>query len=530
MSLIDGVVRVDQQGDKVILLGLVGIVKFLKGLHLLHVAGLGSDLLPAIHTIREYHLQRTAHVIERSVMPSPGLARLLRLHAADDVVGSGILQSQAAAHQRRDDNLIVVVCRQTDACPGQFRRPNQEFMGRSVPHPDGQRRLGQEHMGGSVNAHEGEIVCHIQPLRVLAAHNQVLEQAVTSKSLGALRISALVQVIELDPHTVDQFLGLLSRHPARFQIRLIIGVHILIKPSRGDRVSRGLHLQKLLHKPETLTGLPESLRPLSRHSPAVCRDGQKLLLSRPIPAFCRLALRQIRVAVRVSDNRRAADQHGFQQHMLRGVIRVSHAAARQFPANFLHDALESDSQHLLILYRHMPHTVVEIISRREHVVGHGPQCLRRHIRCGQLAGGLPLPVPVRLGDLLFRLFRYVEGIRLPGGHRVKLRLQPLKGKLRECLTAPGRDGGTAHNQLLLTDNNRNVVENMGKSLRLAHDFRLVLRLPVGFRKQHCPGRLDLRHLRVQVLHQAGNPLALWRLRTVILCHSITSLEKQHNPT
>ncbi len=91
MGHVDGIVCVDQKGNVIRHLLLVSIEEFFEGLHLLHIAGLDTDLLTLIHTIGKYQFQRTAHVKESSVMPAAGLAGALRLYAADDIVFSGIL-------------------------------------------------------------------------------------------------------------------------------------------------------------------------------------------------------------------------------------------------------------------------------------------------------------------------------------------------------------------------------------------------------------------------------------------------------
>ena len=136
MSHINGIVCVDQQLDGIIHLHLVCMIKFLEGLHILDIAGLRPYLYSLVHTVGKYQLQRTAHIEERGVMPPFGLARLLRLHAADDVVLPGILQRQSSADQGRNDDFIVVICRKPDPGTCQFRCLDQKFMRRTVPHTD----------------------------------------------------------------------------------------------------------------------------------------------------------------------------------------------------------------------------------------------------------------------------------------------------------------------------------------------------------------------------------------------------------
>ncbi len=161
MGHIDGIVRVHQQGDVVIHLLLIGIIELLKGSHVLHGPGLYANLLALVPAIGEHQLQGTAHVVERRVMPALRLPRFLGLHAADDIVVPGVLQGKASAQQRGDNDFIIVIRRQADACPRQICRLQQQLVGRLVPHPDGKGRLGQEHMLGGRDAHKAQVVSHI---------------------------------------------------------------------------------------------------------------------------------------------------------------------------------------------------------------------------------------------------------------------------------------------------------------------------------------------------------------------------------
>jgi len=50
-------------------------------------------------------------------------------------------------------------------------------------------------MHGSLDTHEGKVICHIFAFLVLTAYNQVLEQGITSKALSAGRVTDFVEVI-----------------------------------------------------------------------------------------------------------------------------------------------------------------------------------------------------------------------------------------------------------------------------------------------------------------------------------------------
>ena len=128
-------------------------------------------------------------------MPAFRFSGFLRFHTADDVVSSGIFERQPPAHQRRDDHFVIIVSRQSDTGPCQLRRMDQQILRRTVPYPDGQGRLRQKDMHGTGNTHKGQIVCHILSVFVLSAYDQILEQAVSCKSLSTCCITALIQVV-----------------------------------------------------------------------------------------------------------------------------------------------------------------------------------------------------------------------------------------------------------------------------------------------------------------------------------------------
>ena len=128
MCHINGIISIYKQGNEIFHLFLICIIELIEALHLCDIAGLDTDLYPFVHTIRENHLQRTAHVKECSVMPALCLTCLLRFYTADDVIFSGICKRKAAVLQCRNDNLIIVISRKSDSCSCKLCSLDQEFM------------------------------------------------------------------------------------------------------------------------------------------------------------------------------------------------------------------------------------------------------------------------------------------------------------------------------------------------------------------------------------------------------------------
>ena len=142
-------------------------------------------------------------------------------------------------------------------------------MWRTVPYSDGKRRHRQMYMHGCKDTHNRKIVCHIVSVFVLSAYDQVLEKAVTCKSLCGCCITYFVKIVEFDPDTVKEFLCCFSGNNTLINVCLIIRIHILVKTSRRNRMSAGFNLQKLLYEPERLTCLVEAGRSVCRYTAAV---------------------------------------------------------------------------------------------------------------------------------------------------------------------------------------------------------------------------------------------------------------------
>ena len=164
----------------------------------------------------------------------------------------------------------------------------------------------------------------------------------------------------------------------------------------------------------------------------------------------------------------------------------------------------------------MTDAIVKIVARRKHVVRHRRQRFRRHISRRKLAGRLSLPIPVRLMQLFLCLVRNIERICRPCLHRLKFSLQPFPGKLRISLAASWCDRCRTHDQLLIPNDDRDIVQNMLKRFCAPDDHRFVFRLLIGLCDQHGSRSFNFRHFSVEMLHQSGDPLALRNCLRIIL--------------
>ena len=510
---VDGVVGVDQKLDEVIHLCAIRILEFLVGGHLLHGLGLGTDLHALVHAAREYHLKGTAHIEERRIVPAVGLCRLLRLDASDDVVVTGIRKRQSSALQSGNDHFIIIISGESDSRPSQLCRTNEKFVGGSVPNAHREGGLRKEHVLGGGHRHEGQIVGGVHAVFILSARNEVLEQAVARKALGRCRIATLVEVIELDPYAIHQLLRILATHPTRIQILFIIRIHILVKSSGRDRMSAGLDLQQHLYKPKGLARLAEAFRTVLGNATARRRNVKQLALSRKRNLGLCHGLSQRRIASCISDGCLTAHDHRTKEVTLLGVMTVARRQSGQRILGFLDDAAVANRQDLLVVGGQVTDSVVKVIAGRENVVRHGKLGLIGHIGGRQLACGSSLPILIHLGEGRLGGIRDVEGIRRAMLYRIKFRLQPLKGILGKYLTSAGGLGGRSDDQLILTNDNGQILQDVLERLGTACDDRLTLGLLVGFGQKHRAVRLNLGQLRVEGIHKLRDSRRPWqRLR------------------
>ena len=508
MRLVDRVVGVDEKLDEVIHLRLVRVVEIVKGLHGLELARIGADLFTGILTSRENELERTAHIEERGVMPAVGLRGCLRLYATDDIVVARVRESYASGEKRGNDHLVVVIRGQTDTRSRQLSRADQELVRRTVPYANGERRRGEENVHSRIDAHEGNVVGRIDAVCVLTACDEVLEEAVACKALCGSGVTAFVEVVELDPNAVHQLLREFTGDRLFLQILLEVRIHVLVKTTGRDRVTAGFHLQKHLDKPEGLTSLVEVSRAEFGNAFAVESNATKLSLSFEILTTVRHCVRKLCVALRVGDDRLTADDNGVEEMMALCVIAVAEIQLRESRLRFLDDTAVAHAQYLSVINGNVSDAVVEIVARRKNIVRDRGERLGSHIGGRKITCGLALPIFMHFSQSSLCLLGNVEGVRSACFDSIEFCLQPFKRIFREGLTAARRLSCASDDQFLITNGDRDILQNMRERFRAAKNNRLTLRFAVRFRQQNSTVRFDFRHFFVQVFDKTTDSVSL----------------------
>ena len=518
---VDCVVCVYKQLYHIALLCLIGIVELFKRGHFLNRLGIHADFHALVHTRVEGKLHRAAHVEECRIVPSVGLVGSLRLNTSDDTVITGILKGKAARHNGRNNNLVIIICGKTGAKAGKSRRLNHKAVGCAVPDSDGNGGLGQRNVHRRLNTHIGKVVGCVKSVNILSTDDKVLEHTVAGKSVRGCGIPDLVYIVELNPYAVDKLLCLLTGDDTRVNILLVVGIHVLVKATGRDGVTRGLNLQKQLNKPEGLACLVEALCTEFGHTCAVSCYLFKLRAT----VLALLNLRHIsckaRVSARVLDNRLTALDNRGKEVGAAYVIGVGYVKLIHRRLCLGNDTAVANLQNLAVVNADVTDTVVEVVTGGEYrVLGECVIRLGRHICLRKVGAGLTVPPGIDCAKDGLVLLTDIEGVCRTGCHGIKLCLKPFVGILGEHLTSAGCNGCTADDKLVIADNDGNIFKNVGECCTAALDDGKVLRRLVALGYKHTAGGLDFGHLLIKCVNKLADSCTLFNYKFYVF----------HNPS
>ena len=270
-------------------------------------------------------------------------------------------------------------------------------------------------------------------------------------------------------------------------------------------MSAGFNLKKLLHKPERLTCLIEACGSVCRNTAAVLGDLQKFLFSYRIGTFCCHFGSKLCITLCILNNCLTGKDNCVKEMRFLNIVAVSNLASVEFRLSFVDNSLITDCKNFFIFNSYMSDTIVEIVSWCKNIMINCSDCFRCHVGSRKLTGGLAFPVFMYLSQLLLGFLSNVKWVRGPCCNRIQFILQPLIGKFRESLAASRCNRTASDNQLIITNNNRDVTKNMCKSFRTSGDRRLSLCGLIGFRDQLRSGRFNNRHVCIQCRNQLRDP-------------------------
>ena len=238
-------------------------------------------------------------------------------------------------------------------------------------------------------------------------------------------------------------------------------------------MSAGLHLEQLLYKPEGLACLVKAGRSVCRHATAVLRNLKQFLLTYRICALCCHLGSQFGITLRIFNNSLAGKDHRIQEMTLCNIICISNLAFFQFCLCFIYDSFVTDCKYFAIFDGHMSYPIIEIVTWCKNVMFDSFDCFRSHIGCSKFTGCLTFPVFMYFSQLLLGFFCNIKRVRTPRFNGIQFIFQPLEGKFRESLTSSRCNRTASNDQFIITNNDRDITENMGKSFRTPCDHRLT---------------------------------------------------------
>ena len=172
-----------------------------------------------------------------------------RLDAADRAVVVGILLGNAPVDKRGNDDLIVIECRHAEAKTHDLDAFVKELRVKVFVIADGQVGLRQARLRDGLKHHKAQFVDGILLIGGLTADGHIL---VHRRAGGAERVRLRAELVDgqgLDPQAGQKLERGLPGEPAGLHIRLIVGIHILIKASVAQGVTVGFDLKDELDEP-----------------------------------------------------------------------------------------------------------------------------------------------------------------------------------------------------------------------------------------------------------------------------------------
>ena len=153
----------------------------------------------------------------------------MRLHAANNSVIASVFYGETPVDKSWDDDFVVVVGRHAESKAGNLSRFDQEFIRGLVPNAYRDRGLGQFGVRGGFKAGNGQFVSGVFTVSVLTANDQVLEHRIATEALCGCFVTNFVNIVELDPQAVEQFLGALFGQTPTGKIAFVVRIHVLVE-------------------------------------------------------------------------------------------------------------------------------------------------------------------------------------------------------------------------------------------------------------------------------------------------------------
>jgi len=167
--------------DEIFQLRLDRIFEFLEGLKGSRITGINTQLFPAygLYTIGQCELNSRGEVGVTDFGPAVENTTDGGFHTPGNTIVPGIFKTDTQREEHLDGHIIKMDSREADSDFDHFSNLYQKIRGGFGMESDGQRRLIELQILGTVQDHVAEFVGGVRTIPGLTAHNDILESHVT---------------------------------------------------------------------------------------------------------------------------------------------------------------------------------------------------------------------------------------------------------------------------------------------------------------------------------------------------------------
>ena len=426
----------------------------------------------------------------------PLIAADARLHAAVQTVVAGVLQRDAAGHQRLDDDLVGLEGGHAAGALRAFDGGLPERARRAGVDAQGLRRVVQHKAAGGLEHHIGDRVRGVVAGAVHAAQRHELAGGVAGAGLRRALGPDLVALGHLEVEAVEDLLRALRRQRAGGDVLLVVAAQVLVHAPVADAVHLPVHAHGELVEIDALHRVVEVAAGVFHDPVQAVGHLQQLPPARRVAAFLRLARALRGVALGPVDDALAHDGDGAVEVIL--VVAVAEDAVFLQLGHLLFGLALNGAEALLRrgpeVGREVAHRGLAVVLRAEEqhaVAGHAVTVVAGHVLVHDGGHGVFVPEVAGGEQVSFVLGVDVIGVLLAlrDGPGAQLLHKPVEAGLGVERAAAVARALPADDDLVVAHEDGHVLKEVAQVLRALEDARELRVLHIKLR--HEPVTIDV---------------------------------------
>ena len=352
---------------------------------------------------------------------------------------------------------------------------------------------------GRLDHHVGQLVSRIVAVFIDAAAAGLDSDAVAGRVLRGDLVLEQAHFRDLDPQAVQQLLCIVVRQDARFLIRLVVGIQVLVQTAQIVRGCVLLHEAGVFVGKDGLAGLIEAARRMLRYPAADLCDLEQLCLALLVRALRRHLFGEVCMAVCQMDDRvRCQDLRLVEEGFLQ-IARHRIVQRRQLLFRFLLECAQALAQDHAPAHRGLAIAADCLtVDKNRAVCAQAAHIFGQH-QVPAVQYTLVLPVVLDLIEVdLLTLIAQVERVERAVRNGVHLLLDDACGAVRVQDAAARLEAYAANQQLVILDVDLLLFAGAGITRRLLDDPRLAFGFLKALRDILCVVHVHV-YPRAQVL-------------------------------